>query len=142
VLEFIEGTSLEVPSGLPIPNLEDLGDPQVEVPSGAPPSDLVAQVLIEGSGREVPAKGTVVARYVGWLWEDSSVFDSNWGNPTPVSFQVAEVIQGWSKGLTGQKVGSRVMLIVPPALAYGGAGSGPVPPGATLIFVVDILAAF
>jgi peptidylprolyl isomerase len=106
----------------------------------------VVQPLIEGTGAAVEEGQSVVVKYTGWL-TDGTQFDSSWDREAPddvLTFQagVGGVIQGWDDGIVGQKVGSRVLLVVPSDLGYGEDGSGSIPANATLIFVVDILAAF
>jgi len=143
VLEQVDGEEVAAVPGLPLIDFEtDISEPSVTLPEGKPITELTVQPIIKGNGPEVRGDGTMIGRYVGWLWEDGGMFDSIWSDPDPSVFDLAETIQGWSEGLAGVKVGSRVLLIVPPALAYGGVGSGPVPPGATLIFAVDVLGAY
>ena len=69
------------------------------------------------------------------------MFDSSWTRKSPATFAIGtgNVIPGWDKGLVGKKVGSRVLLVVPPADGYGAQGQGQIPANATLVFVVDIL---
>lgn len=123
------------------------GKPAVSVPSSfTEPTELVVQPLIEGTGAAVEEGQSVVVKYTGWL-TDGTQFDSSWDRESPddvLTFQagVGGVIQGWDDGIVGQKVGSRVLLVVPSDLGYGEDGSGSIPANATLIFVVDILAAF
>ena len=139
-----EGTAVAPVDGLPTVTLADDGAPSLEPADGEAPTTLVVQPLIEGSGPEVAAGQTVLVHYTGWLW-DGTQFDSSWerGVPFPVeNVGQASVIAGWNEGLVGQKVGSQVMLVVPPDKGYGEEGSGDtIPGGSTLVFVVDILAA-
>ncbi|GAA3831772.1 FKBP-type peptidyl-prolyl cis-trans isomerase [Brevibacterium ammoniilyticum] len=126
---------------------EDSGEPKISQPQGKAPTKLETYTTIEGKGPEVKEGQSVAVKYSGWLWDDASQpFDSNWaagGQPFPVSpVGQANVIDGWNEGLVGQKVGSQVVLIVPPDKGYGEAGSPPkIPANATLVFVVDILSA-
>jgi peptidylprolyl isomerase len=88
---------------------------------------------------------TISAQYHGVLWKDGSVFDSSWQRGAAADFPigVGAVIPGWDKTLVGKKVGSRVLLVIPPADGYGKAGSPPKISGTdTLVFVVDILDAY
>ena len=101
---------------------------------------------IEGNGFKSLKEGQKVSvHYTGWLWDDpSKPFDSSWDRGQPFSFTPGngEVIAGWDEGVKGQKVGSQILLVVPADKGYGDAGSPPnIPGGATLVFVVDILAA-
>jgi peptidylprolyl isomerase len=113
-------------------------------PRTAPPEALVSRVLIAGHGPRLVPGDTVVTQFTGVLWRTGAVFDSSWQHGDPQSFVLGSgrVIAGWSQGLAGQRVGSRVLLVIPPRLGYGKAGSPPVITGTdTLVFVIDILAA-
>jgi peptidylprolyl isomerase len=137
-----EGTAVIPPDGLPTVELADDGAPTITVPGGEPPAELVVQPLIEGEGPVVESGQTITVHYTGALYSDGSVFDSSWERGSPASFPIGTggVIAGWDKGLVGQKVGSQVLLVVSAADGYGEEGSGEnIPPGATLVFVVDIL---
>ncbi|HMR50130.1 MAG TPA: FKBP-type peptidyl-prolyl cis-trans isomerase [Arachnia sp.] len=134
-------------ASLPAISITD-GKPAVSVPdSFTDPAELVVQPLIEGDGAAVEAGQTVVVKYTGWL-TDGTQFDSSWDREAPEDVLMFDagtggVIQGWDQGIVGQKVGSRVLLVVPSDLGYGEAGGGEkIPANATLVFVVDILAAF
>ncbi|MGO1630249.1 MAG: FKBP-type peptidyl-prolyl cis-trans isomerase, partial [Microbacterium sp.] len=76
--------------------------------------------------------------YTGVTWDERTVFDSSWDRGA-ATFEMANLIPGFTQGLTGQTVGSQVLIVVPPELGYGDQASGAVPAGATLVFVVDIL---
>jgi peptidylprolyl isomerase len=102
------------------------------------------QNLIEGSGTKVTEGMFLQVHYTGVLWKDGSVFDSSWPRAQYYTFQTGtnSVIPAWDKGLVGHTVGSRVLLVVPPADGYGPDGNPPKIAGTdTLVFVVDILAA-
>jgi peptidylprolyl isomerase len=87
-------------------------------------------------------------QYVGLIWRTGATFGSSWSRKEPFSFQIgvkpSQVITGWNTGLLGAAVGSRMLLVVPPADAYGSAGqsSAGIEAGDTLVFVVDILGVF
>jgi len=123
--------------------------PVIKLPPAAhkPPGGLVTKTLIKGSGPAVAKGQTVVTQYVGSIWRTGKVFDSSWSRGEPFGFTIgatpSQVITGWDKGLIGQNVGSRVMLIVPPAEGYGKTGStqAGIRGTDTLVFVVDILGA-
>jgi peptidylprolyl isomerase len=102
----------------------------------------VVQPLIEGDGPAVESGQTITVQYSGWLW-DGTPFDSSWERGTPAAFGIGvqQVITGWDEGLVGQKVGSQVLLVVPPDKAYGDTPKETIPAGSTLVFVVDVLAA-
>ena len=97
-------------------------------------------VLKQGSGAAVKASDTVTVNYLGATYEAKSPFDESFSG-TPLTSPLSGLIQGWSIGLTGVKVGSRVLLQIPPAYGYGAQGSGTTIPGnATLWFVIDVVA--
>lgn len=116
-------------------------EPEVEIPKGDPPSELVVDDLTEGDGRAASGGSTVEVHYVGVLFDDGTEFDSSYDRGTPFSFTVGagEVIQGWEQGVEGMKVGGMRRLVIPPDLAYGDRELGPIPPGSTLVFVVELL---
>jgi FKBP-type peptidyl-prolyl cis-trans isomerase len=119
--------------------------PKITVPSRAtPPAKLVRQVLIRGKGQPLQASQTVVAQEIGVVWRTGKVFDSTWSRGFPESFLLGagQVIPGLDNGIGGLPVGSRVLLVVPPALGYGQAGHAPyVGSHDSLVFIVDIVAA-
>ena len=139
-----KGTAVEPKEGLPTVTLAENGEPSIEAVEADAPTELVVQPLIEGAGPEVQAGQTVTVQYAGWLWDDGTLFDSSWKNGAPFDVQnvgQAQVIAGWNEGLVGQKVGSQVMLVIPPDKGYGDQETGTIPANSTLVFVVDVLAA-
>jgi len=104
-------------------------------------SGLKYMDLVEGKG-ESPKKGQMVSvHYTGWL-EDGKKFDSSVDRGQPFVFAVGtgQVIKGWDEGVLSMKVGGKRKLMIPAKLAYGDRGTGGViPPGATLIFEVELL---
>ncbi len=116
-------------------------EPVVAVPKSPPPTHLVVKDLIKGTGQTVAPGQTVTVNYVGVLYKTGKTFDSSWSRNQPFTtpLQTGSVIPGWVKGIPGMKVGGRRELIIPPAEAYGKAGSGSIPPNSTLVFVVDLL---
>jgi peptidylprolyl isomerase len=121
--------------------------PVIAVPKNSPPSKLSVTTLIKGSGPKLAKGDTVVGQYVGAIWRTGKVFSSTWPTSSsagaPFSFQLGgNVIPGWSDGLTGVPVGSRVMLVIPPALGYGpegGQSSAGIEKNDTLVFVIDVI---
>ena len=103
--------------------------------------------LRAGTGREAVAGKAVTVHYTGWLYDPNqpnnkgSQFDTS-VNGQPYSFVLGAgaVIRGWDQGLVGLKVGGVRQLVIPPDLAYGAAGRGPIPPNATLVFEVELMA--
>jgi peptidylprolyl isomerase len=106
------------------------------------PKKLDVIPLIEGEGPEVKEGDNVTVNYYGAVWGEDEPFDESYSRGTPASFGLTPggLIEGWVKGLEGVKVGSRVMLVIPPELGYGPQGSGEKIPGnSTLVFVIDVL---
>ena len=103
---------------------------------------LIIEDLVVGEGAEAQDYNKVVVNYTGSL-ADGSVFDSSLNpgrEPFTFTLGVGSVIKGWDLGVKGMKVGGKRKLTIPPELGYGDQGSGGViPPGATLIFEVDLL---
>jgi peptidylprolyl isomerase len=128
-------------NGMPQVVLAPDGTPGVTIPKVAPPKSLKVSVLKSGSGTKVASGDYAVVKYTGLLWNDSTVFDSTWktNQATALQIQKGTVVDGFAKGLIGQRVGSQVLLVVPPSQGYGAQGNGTVPANATLVFVVDIL---
>ncbi|WP_309130257.1 FKBP-type peptidyl-prolyl cis-trans isomerase [Brevibacterium sp.] len=142
-----EGKKLDQSGNPVIVTWAENGEPAISKPTGQPPKELKSYTTIEGDGPEVKAGQSVAVHYSGWLWNDTSkYFDSSWQEgrgPFAVDpVGQAQVIDGWNEGLVGQKVGSQVVLVIPPDKGYGEQGSPPKIPGnSTLIFVIDILSA-
>ena len=142
-LERAEGAEVDPVEGLPTVELDDSGKPTITVPEGESPTELVAQLLIEGEGDTVESGQTITVHYTGVLWDGGTQFDSSWDSGKTASFGIGTgaVIPGWDKGLVGIPVGSQILLVIPPADGYGDQGNSSIPGGSTLVFVVDILAA-
>jgi peptidylprolyl isomerase len=115
--------------------------PTVSVPAGDPPNTLGVRDLVVGSGARARARDdrTVTVRYVLVTWSDRKAIDESW-EPFDFVLGAGQVIEGFDQGVTGMRVGGRRELIIPPHLGYGDQGSGPVKPGETLVFVVDLVA--
>ena len=105
-------------------------------------SGLRYAILSEGSGEVVEPGDTAVVHYTGWL-PDGTQFDSSRdrGEPFPFPVGAGRVIAGWDEGVAGMAVGERRKLVIPPDLAYGPMGQGPIPPNATLVFDVELVEA-
>ena len=104
-------------------------------------SGLQIEELNEGTGAEAKAGSQVQVYYTGWL-TDGKKFDSSKDRGQPFSFRLGggQVIRGWDEGVAGMKVGGKRKLTIPPDLGYGARGAGGViPPGATLVFEVELL---
>jgi peptidylprolyl isomerase len=116
--------------------------PTVQLPTGAPPTQLQVKDLKTGTGPAAKAGDQVSVQYIGVLYDNGSKFDSSYDHGQPFSFKLGsgQVIQGWDQGVAGMKAGGRRELIIPPNLAYGPQGQPPtIPPNATLVFVIDLV---
>ncbi len=105
-------------------------------------SGLIIEDLVTGDGAEAAAGQEVTVHYTGWL-TDGRKFDSSKDRDDPFVFPLGggRVIRGWDEGVQGMKVGGTRKLTIPPALGYGARGAGGViPPNATLVFEVELLA--
>ena len=139
-LERAEGAAVTPPAGLPTVTLDADGKPTVAPVAGDPPTTLVVQPLITGTGPAITAEQTVTVNYSLLLWDGTPV-ESSWDSGEPATFALSGVIPGWTEGLAGQTVGSQILLVVPPDKGYGAKATETIPANSTLIFVVDILAA-
>jgi FKBP-type peptidyl-prolyl cis-trans isomerase FkpA len=120
-----------------------------ETPTNPTPGVTELQImdLVVGTGAAAVNGATLTADYSGWLYDEGAAdskgaqFDSSIGRQ-PFSFVLGagSVIQGWDQGLVGMRVGGQRRLVIPPSLAYGSQGQGPIPPNASLVFDVDLLA--
>jgi peptidylprolyl isomerase len=102
--------------------------------------DLLRSVVTEGKGETVTTDMTVTANYLGSVYGAKKPFDESYSKK-PVPFALSQVVQGWTYGLSGVKVGSRVLLQIPPELGYGAQEQSGIPANSTLYFVVDIISA-
>lgn len=119
-------------------------------PPPAPDPTLLVTDLVKGVGDEALPGMVVIVHYTGWLYDPAAKehhgrkFDSSRDRGQPLSFPLGagRVIRGWEQGIPGMKVGGSRRLVIPPELAYGanGAGKGVIPPNATLLFEVELLA--
>lgn len=135
------GEAVEPAAGLPAVTVEN-GVPTIAKPEGDPPADLVVQPLIKGDGPALAAGQTATIQYVGMIWSSGTVFQSSW-TAGAVQLVVGQNIPGFDEGLTGQTVGSRVLIVIPPDKGYGSNGNpqAGIAGTDTIVFVVDILAA-
>ena len=106
------------------------------------PGELKIETLTPGTGTQATAGKTVSVHYTGWL-TNGTKFDSSVDRGEPFEFRLGagEVIKGWDQGVATMKVGQKIKLTIPPELGYGARGAGRViPPNATLVFDVELLA--
>ena len=119
--------------------MSNLSRPDVEPMMEPAPSVLTTKDIVVGDGAEAPANSVVNVHYLGVDYETGEEFDSSWGRGESIEFPLNRLIKGWQDGIPGMKVGGRRMLICPPEVAYGSAGSGHQLSGRTLVFVIDLL---
>lgn len=136
------GTAVAPTEGFPTVELDDTGAPTVTIPDADAPTELKLATLIQGEGDTVAEGDNVTVQYTGVIWRTGEVFDSSWTTGAPASFNTEQVVVGFKQALVGQKVGSQVIVIIPPELGYGEAGNDTagIEGTDTLVFVVDILA--
>jgi FKBP-type peptidyl-prolyl cis-trans isomerase len=117
--------------------------PTITIPATKPPTTLQVKTLIKGTGPTVKKGQLIVVQYTGVNWRTKKVFDSSWSRSAPFGVNIGEgqVLQGWDTGLVGQTVGSRVLLVIPPAEGYKSQGNSQagIKGTDTLVFVVDII---
>lgn len=132
------GTAVAAVPGLPTVSA-GTGTPTVTIPKSTPPSKLTAQPILKGGGSKVVAGDTVTLHYSWLTWSDGKVIESDYGKAAE-DVPLANQVKGFSQGLVGQTVGSRVLLVVPPSLGYPNGNASPkINKNETLVFVVDIL---
>ena len=125
-------------------------NPADPAPPVAPEPAVLVTDVVSGVGDEALPGMIVIVHYTGWLHDPAAPdqrgrkFDSSRDRGQPLSFPLGagRVIRGWEQGLPGMRIGGTRRLVIPPSLAYGarGAGNGVIPPHATLVFDVELLA--
>lgn len=130
--------------GVYVGSAEDLTKkPQIDIPDELPPTGnkIIKKDIVVGTGPTVKTGDELTARYVGQAWSTNKQFDASWDRDQkeiPFTLAKGSVIDGWTEGLPGMKVGGRRLLIVPPSKGYGDQGQGQdIPGGETLVFIVD-----
>ncbi|BDZ38634.1 FKBP-type peptidyl-prolyl cis-trans isomerase [Microbacterium suwonense] len=126
--------------GMPAVELAKDGEPSITMPKGDAPTGLKISVLKQGDGVEVADGDTTLLQYYGADWADGESFDSSWSKGEPLALPGNTYVPGFVQALAGQKVGSQVLVVIPPALGYGEDPDAHELGGKTLVFVVDILA--
>ena len=146
-LSEAQGKPADLPATVPTLTLDDEGTHEKFTATQSvdqDPKELGVYTVIEGTGPEVQTGQSITVEYVGQLYPNGKVFDESWSNDQSISFPLEQggLIEGWVQGLAGQRVGSRVILVIPSDLGYGEQGSPPtIPANADLIFAIDILQA-
>lgn len=117
--------------------------PTVQPDDAPPPCGLVLSDIVAGAGPEAVMGATTAVKYVGAFYETGEEFDSSWkrgvDETLPVQVGAGRVIEGFDMGILGMKVGGRRQVTIPSELGYGPRGQGPIPGGATLVFVIDLV---
>lgn len=125
------GTPVEPPEGAPDVSVADSGEPSITIPDHDPPTDLQIVVLRRGDGAQVASGMAVTVRYTAVSWSSGEVVDTTWKQGQgPATIAFTGLIKGWQNGLVDVRVGSQVMLVVPPEQAFG---------EDTLVYVIDVL---
>lgn len=135
------GEPQDAEPGMPTVTLDEDGMPSVTIPDAPAPEAIEISVLKQGDGEKVTAGDTTLLQYYGVNWATGEAFDSSWSRGSAYSNPGNQYVAGFVQALEGQTVGSQVLVVIPPALAYGEAGESEHQlAGQTLVFVIDILA--
>ncbi|MBF4569355.1 FKBP-type peptidyl-prolyl cis-trans isomerase [Plantibacter sp. VKM Ac-2880] len=136
-----DGAERPIPSGFPSVVTAPSGQPGITIPAASAPAETKQTLSRVGDGATVKAGDQVMVNYTGVLWDQKSVFDSSWEKGQPLVFQAdgGQMIKAFNDAVVGAKVGSQIILVVAPKDGYGDQGSGTIPGGATLVFVIDVL---
>lgn len=113
------------------------GKPTVKLPKTKPPTQLELKVLKKGNGATVKSGDQVTLDYQGTSWDTKKIFDQSYGRGA-ATFATDQVVEGFGAALVGQKVGTKLIVSIPPQYAYGPKGSGQQLAGQTLVFYIDI----
>ncbi|MDN5275791.1 MAG: putative peptidyl-prolyl cis-trans isomerase [Candidatus Saccharibacteria bacterium] len=104
-------------------------------------AELLIIDIVDGTGQEVPVGATITAHYTGALCTDGTIFESSHDSGRPATFGLDQVIEGWTKGVPGMKVGGIRRLVIPSAMAYGPRrASATIPPNSDLVFDIELVA--
>jgi peptidylprolyl isomerase len=127
------GEVVGLPDGVPVAGEDEAGVPTATVPEGiGEPTGLEVVPLIRGEGPQVMPGQEAIVQYTAWHWDDGTIYDSTWENGAiPASVAIDGAFPGLRDGIVDQRVGSRVMLLIPPADAIG---------TDSLVMIVDVLA--
>ncbi|MCO5972224.1 FKBP-type peptidyl-prolyl cis-trans isomerase [Actinoallomurus soli] len=129
-----------------LPQVTAGATPTMKIPSTAPPGGLRVKTIVQGGGPPVQAHQLVVFHDLGQIWRTGKVFESTRarGRPDSAMAGAGQMIKGWDKAVVGQRVGGRVLVVIPPKDGYGANGhaASGIKKNDTLAFVIDILAAY
>jgi peptidylprolyl isomerase len=133
-----QGTKVAAKAGLP--TVQDKGGkPEITVPKTTPPKTLQIQPLIKGSGKKVAATDSITMNYRWVAWKDGRLLEETYSTK-PADAPLNQLLPGLQQGLVNQTVGSRVLLVIPPADAYPNGNAKPkIAAGETVVLVVDLL---
>ena len=132
------GDKVAPKAGLPTVS-GSLDKPEITMPKSDPPTKVVAQPLIKGNGKKVGATDTITFNYRWQIWQDGRLVEQSYGQQAGSS-QLSGLVAGLQEGLTGQTVGSRVLVVIPPDKSYPEGNASPkVNKGETSVMVVDLL---
>jgi peptidylprolyl isomerase len=148
VVDLMELYEAPAPKDVPASKMpkvvEKKGDPvSLDFAGVAKPKadgEFMRTVLEEGDGETLTTESTIEADYLGMVHGAKKPFDESYSGK-PAEFSLTGVVEGWTYGLSGLKVGSRVLLAIPPDLGYGAQAQSGIPANSTLYFVVDIVSA-
>nr|WP_246335480.1 FKBP-type peptidyl-prolyl cis-trans isomerase [Microcella alkalica] len=123
------------------------GVPGITIPDEDPSEELIDHVLLLGDGAALEAGDRAVLHYTGVVWQSGEVFDSSWDRGAASTFPVTSfeddpggIVPGLAEALEGKTVGSQLVVVIPPELGYPeGQAPASIPPGSTMVFVVDLL---
>lgn len=147
VLSCVALAAASLAVGLPARSAD--GAPSTTLSKVASMNELQKIDHVQGTGAEAVPGHSVTVHYTGWLYDEAAPdhhgrkFDSSLDRNDPFTFPLGggRVIKGWDEGVAGMKVGGKRTLVIPPAMGYGARGAGGViPPNATLVFDVELLA--
>lgn len=137
------GTTVKPPAGLPTVTTDAKGYPTVSIDTTkTPPSKTVVQTLIKGDGPKVTAGDNILAHYRMYDWKTGKLLASDYES-APEEGALGSLLAAWQKGLVGQTVGSRVLIVAAPSDGYpNGRATPSIAPASTLVFVIDVLYAY
>jgi len=137
VVSIVKPLKLAKWTNAPAVTFAKSGKPKVTLPKTAAPKQLLLKVLKQGKGAVVKSGDQVTVDYQGTSWNTKKIFDQSYGRGA-ATFGTDQVVEGFGAALVGQKVGTTLIVSIPPKYAYGEKGSGQQLSGQTLVFVIKI----